>query len=107
GHEASVHRPEGKAQQTFLPLAVGLQCAQTHQGETQTEHAVDTEEGAVSVHGRRVETLHVEKSDRWVDHEAEDSAPHQLPDANRDEEVDGPTILARPFSATGDLQVPH
>jgi hypothetical protein len=99
--------PKETPEQALSPLAVSLECAQTHQGETQAQHAVDTEEGRVGVHGRRVEALHVEEGDRRVDHEAEEPGSHQVPEADRDEEVDGPAVLARPFGPTGDLQVLH
>src|SRR5215468_12058843 len=107
GHQAYVHRPEGEPEQAFLPLAVGLQRPQAHQGETQSQQAVDTEKSGVSMHRRRVETLHVEESDRRVDHEAEESGAYQVPEPDGDEEVDGPAVLARPFGAAGDPQVLH
>ncbi len=57
----------------------------------------------VSMHRRGVKTLHVVKSDRRVDQEAEQAGSDEIPECHRDEEVDRPLVGADP----GTLGVPR
>ena len=77
-------------------LRAGLQHPQAKEREPEAEHSVDTEERGVAVDGRQVEALHVVEGDGRIDEEAEEAGSDQVPEGNRDEEVDGPFVVGDP-----------
>src|SRR5262245_10699837 len=50
----------------------------------------------MTVHRRRIETLHVIERDRWIDEEAEQSGAYQVPERNGEEEPNRPAVTPHP-----------
>ena len=59
------------------------------------------------VDGGRVQTLHVVKSDRRIDHETKDTRTDQVPERDGYEEVDRVTVLREPLSRASATIVFH
>jgi hypothetical protein len=57
------------------------QAAQTEQHQTDAQHAINTEQRGVSVHGVVFKPLHVIERDRRIDQKAEQPAPTRFQNA--------------------------
>ena len=98
GHqrEADVERPECPGQHTVVPLRFGLEPAQAEQHQADPEHAVDAEQRRVTVQRRQVEALHVVERHRRVDEKPEQAGADQVPETDREEEQDRPSVALHP-----------
>src|SRR5690606_38430914 len=102
--QADVEGPERGRQHALVPLLVRLQSAQTEQHEPDAEQAVYTEQRGMAVQWREIETLHVVERQRRVDEKTEQPGADQVPERDRREEQDRPTIALHPRRGLPELE---
>ena len=59
----------------------------------------------MAVYSRRIQPLQVVEGNGWVDSEAKDTSPEEVPEAHSDEAVDGPLVVLDPLRCLGELVV--
>src|SRR3546814_8644321 len=67
-------------------------CSSDLQHQADAERGVHAEQGGVAMQRGQVQALHVVQRQRRVDQETEQAGTHQVPEADREEEQDGPEI---------------